>query len=347
MTLVWSVAKSLCDLLGCNRRSMSQAIQNFARVSEDKPLDSSVDVVTPENISFKYQTAGPFRRIWAFLLDLILIGLTLFLIGMIAGMISGLIAIAIDPLTAEILGNLFSAWYLVFFFVIKWFYSAGLETIMNGQTFGKRLLKLRVVTKDGQPINIVQAGLRNIILAAGMFPYVQFGLLASWISVEFRAALVLEPGLDLGMIPYPTCFVAFCFMMATKGHQRLGDMVADTIVIYEKGDYHFGLATVDDQRAAGLAEYIPPGFVVSREMASAIAHYIDRRRFYDVARRGEISKHLAEPLLKVFGMREDTSHDLLLCAVYYRTFIKQETGTEKTRSGVATSPTVAAEGGGR
>ena len=36
---------------------------------KDKPLDSTMQVVTPENIAFEYQLAGPFRRLPALSLD--------------------------------------------------------------------------------------------------------------------------------------------------------------------------------------------------------------------------------------------------------------------------------------
>jgi hypothetical protein len=67
--------------------------------------------------------------------------------------------------------------------------------------------------------------------------------------------------------------------------------------------------------------YIPPDFRASRTLAQAISTYVERRRFFSVPRRREIARHLGEPLLEKFGMRSDTSHDLLLCAVYYRIFI--------------------------
>ena len=37
--------------------------------SASTPLDTTVDIVTPENIAFHYQLAGPFRRFPAYLID--------------------------------------------------------------------------------------------------------------------------------------------------------------------------------------------------------------------------------------------------------------------------------------
>src|SRR3954452_21620481 len=37
--------------------------------SETVQFDTGVDIITPENIAFQYRLAGPFRRIWAYLID--------------------------------------------------------------------------------------------------------------------------------------------------------------------------------------------------------------------------------------------------------------------------------------
>ena len=38
--------------------------------NDDAPIDSSISIVTPENIAFQYQLAGPFRRLPAYLIDI-------------------------------------------------------------------------------------------------------------------------------------------------------------------------------------------------------------------------------------------------------------------------------------
>jgi hypothetical protein len=42
-----------------------------------------------------------------------------------------------------------------------------------------------------------------------------------------------------------------------------------------------------------------------------------------------VAKHLAEPLLERFGLPRDTSYDLVLCALYYRTFIADRSQDER------------------
>jgi hypothetical protein len=45
-----------------------------------------------------------------------------------------------------------------------------------------------------------------------------------------------------------------------------------------------------------------------------------------------VARHLADPLLRLFQLPPDTSHDLLLCALYYRTFVAQQPGEKQLKS---------------
>jgi len=250
----------------------------------DPPLDATIHVVTPENIAFEYRLAGPFRRLPAFLLDFcvgtaIFIGLSI-LINLTISVASPYLAIA---------------FLFLLFFIIWWFYGVLFETFMNGQTPGKYVLGLRVLTDAGQPINGMQATLRNLL----------------------RAADLLFPLLGL------------LVMTLNRKYQRLGDLVAGTIVVVEERQWLTGVARLEDPRAIQLAAYLPPNFVVSRSLAKSLATYVERRRFFTPPRRREVARHLAIPLLDRFGLPPDTSYDLLLCALYYRTFIADRSQDER------------------
>ena len=122
------------------------------------PLDSLVEIVTPENIAFHYRVAGPFRRFPAFFIDLLIrwaFLLVLLIAVSAAGVVVGGAAIAV---------------FLVAYFVVEWFYGGLFETFMNGQTPGKWVLGIRVLSLDGQPINGVQAVLRNVLRFVDMMP---------------------------------------------------------------------------------------------------------------------------------------------------------------------------------
>jgi len=257
-------------------------------------LDTTIEIVTPENIAFDYRVAGPFRRFPAYLMDLaIRFGILALMWGgltLLAGIGGGPIAIAIG---------------LVAMFVLEWFYGGVFETYMNGQTPGKRAMGIRVLTVDGQPINGLQAVLRNILRTVDLYPM---------LSLEMF-------GVPAPVYVLPTFMVGLVTMAMNRRFQRTGDLVCGTMVVIEERHWLTGVVKLEDERAAHLAEYVPPDFRVSRSLARSLATYVERRRFFTPARRREVARHLAEPLLEQLEMRRDTSHDLLLCALYYRTFV--------------------------
>jgi hypothetical protein len=110
-------------------------------------------------------------------------------------------------------------------------------------------------------------------------------------------------------------------MSLNNRYQRLGDLVCGTMVVAEERRWFSGMARIEDARAAKLAALLPTDFRISRTMARAIATYVERRRNFTLARRREIARHLGEPLVQKLGLAADTSHDLLLCALYHRAFI--------------------------
>ena len=261
-------------------------------------IDSTINVVTPENIAFQYQTAGPFRRLPAFLIDVII---KLWLVWSFSAILS-----------------LFSSFFLfggiglaastVLYFILDWFYGGLCETYMNGQTPGKWLLGIRVLTTNGEPINGLQAVMRNVLR-----------------SVELMPLLSLQVfGAPIPAYAIPTFMLGLVAMSCNRRYQRLGDMVCSTIVIIEEKYWLTGVAELEDPRTIQLAAYLPLDFQVGRSLAKALSHYVDRRRFFSVARRREVAKWIAIPLLEQFELPSDTSHDLLLCSLYYRTFVADQ-----------------------
>jgi uncharacterized RDD family membrane protein YckC len=126
---------------------------------ENKPLDTTVRLVTPERITFQYPLAGPFRRASAYLLDL---GV-MFLLSLLGLVVSLVLALG----TEASLGL-----FLAFLFVLRFGYGALFEGLFNGQTPGKRVLGIRVVAAEGIPISGTQAFLRNLLWAFdGFWPF--------------------------------------------------------------------------------------------------------------------------------------------------------------------------------
>ena len=264
-------------------------------------LDTTIQVVTPENIAFDYRVAGPFRRFPAYLID---VAIRIGILILLSMALSFLAPIGGGPFAAAV--------GLIAMFLLEWFYGGFFETYMNGQTPGKWVMGIRVLTVDGQPINGLQAVLRNILRTVDLYPM---------LSIEMFGA-------PAPLYIIPTYMAGLLTMAMNRRFQRLGDLVCGTMVVIEERHWLTGVAKLEDPRAAQLAEYVPPDFRVSRSLAQCLATYVERRRFFSTARRREVARHLAEPLLEKFGMRRDTSHDLLLCALYYRTFVADRAADE-------------------
>jgi uncharacterized RDD family membrane protein YckC len=202
-------------------------------------------------------------------------------------------------------GAFTTAVWLIFAFLMWWFFFGAQEWLLRGRTLGKWALGLRVISIEGQPINGLQAIMRALL----------------------RAPDFAVPVIDL------------VTMAMNDRFQRLGDIACGTVVVFEERSWLFGVVKLDDPRAAQLAEFLPPEFEVKKSLAKALSTYVERRRFFSPPRRREVARHLAEPLLKRFGLPADTSYDLLLCALYYRAFVADRGGeSERTPATVSASP---------
>jgi uncharacterized RDD family membrane protein YckC len=145
--------------------------------SEVRQLDTSAEIVTPENIAFRYRIAGPFRRLPAYLIDAVL--RVLLVVGgmMIASFFS------VFNMSGMAMGVM-----LVAMFVLDWFYGGLFEAFWNGQTPGKWIMRIRVVGVDGQPINAWQAVLRNVLRAVDSQPlfYYQLGFWSATFTPRYQ-----------------------------------------------------------------------------------------------------------------------------------------------------------------
>lgn len=93
--------------------------------------------------------------------------------------------------------------YVVFLVTFPFLYFILLEGFWNGQTIGKKALGIRVRMSDGTPVTWLAAAGRNLLRTADFMP----------------------PG---------TYFAGIVAMFTTPKSQRIGDLVANTVVVYEK-----------------------------------------------------------------------------------------------------------------
>ncbi|MCC9641832.1 RDD family protein [Rhodopirellula sp. JC740] len=266
-----------------------------------RPLDTTIGVVTPENIAFEYQLAGPFRRLPAYFIDVFVR-----FVVILAVILALILFVGLSGLQS--LGSFATAVGIISYFLISWFYGAALETFFNGRTIGKWACGIRVIDVDGCPINGKRAVLRNLLRIADLAPVAALSSLGDDIPPVFII---------------PTGMVGLICVLSTRRMQRLGDIASGTMVIIDEKTWQLPLAKIDDPRVAPLASYIPGDYLVSRSMARTLAIYAERRQYLTAARRREIARHLTIPLIDRFEFRPDIDSDLLMVALYYKTFLAE------------------------
>lgn len=240
--------------------------------SVSPPLDTTLRIVSPENIAFEFRLAGPAPRLIAFTIDVFVIsavGFVLFIPFAVAG----------------IVGAAFLGFFFVALFFLWWGYGAALETFNNGQTLGKLALGLRTVSQTGLSINVAQAILRNLIRAADIAPPFFPGLVA---------------------------------MAGTRRLQRLGDLAAGTVVVYDRR-WRPPPPPATDGGINFAADIVPPGFRPDPVLAEALAEYAARRPMLAPARRHELAAIAAARLCTAWEIPPPADPDAVISAVYERT----------------------------
>jgi uncharacterized RDD family membrane protein YckC len=247
-------------------------------------LDTDIAIETPEHIVFRYKVAGPARRFFAYLIDVVLCYVVLFFIAAVVL----LAAAGEDGIAGAFEGTagLGVGLFLVLLFVVQWVYFVVLEGIW-GTTPGKRALGLRVVTTTGRPIDFRAAALRNILRAADSLPLAQ---LAGLVSV-----------------------VGLVTMALTRRFQRLGDLVAGTMVIVPQQTHAAAPVALWPPIQPFEEAALPPDVTLDADEREAIDLFLRRRARLGRARELELAKMVAGPLGRRFGFRaEDPSRTLAL-----------------------------------
>jgi uncharacterized RDD family membrane protein YckC len=160
--------------------------------------------------------------------------------------------------------NLAEGLLSIILFVVSWFYHIFFECGKRGATPGKRIVGLRVVQPSGAPIRVGQGVIRNFLRVVDILPPLTYGF-----------------GL------------ASCLL--TKRFQRLGDLAAGTVVVYE-GGYRAAQGMAIPPPVAACA----PKLLLTREEQSAVVGFRDRAATWSEARRVELSDN-AEPLTHATG----------------------------------------------
>ena len=256
--------------------------------SEISPLDTRLDIVTPENIKYPAQLAGPFIRAWAYLLDTFF--LHLFFAVVCVLVLTIFIGVSGIPESALFQKVLFGT-AILFYAFLFWFGLAIQEGCFGGKTLGKKMLGLRTLTTEGQPISKYQALLRNIVRTA-----------------------------DLAAGPF-----LLLFMGGNERFLRFGDVAAGTLVVREeRPNRKRELLAFRHPEILKIASMIPPDFKSSEALERFLSFYIHRRATISPNRRWELAHILVTRLQREGKITPGRmSPDLFLCALHQAIFMEQ------------------------
>lgn len=246
----------------------------MARADETKKIDTLQSVELGDGVEILLRIAGPYVRSMALLIDyLIIIGV----------LIIGSILLAFTAF--QVNTNIGGGFMNLMLFVMSWGYFAIFEGGKRGATIGKRAMGIRVVDRTGNNASRGQAFVRNILRFVDMLP----GLPTSKIGFFFGG---YGTGLTTSLL--------------SKKFQRLGDLVANTVVVYSKP-----VKPVQATVPPALEKVTPP-VALTREEQAAIASYKERAGLWSEARRIELAEHAAavtgaygpEAMQKILGMAD-------------------------------------------
>lgn len=144
----------------------------------------NIEITTSQNVTIQYNLATPLERALSFFLDVTILTVTYFLLRLL--------------LTIFFPSNIDLLQY-IFILPIIIFYSLAFEHWNNGQSPGKKVLKIRVIRLDGENIRFLDYMMRWIFR-----PLDIYGSLGG---------------------------VAFLSVISSQYGQRLGDLLANTVVV--------------------------------------------------------------------------------------------------------------------
>ena len=260
-------------------------------------VTTALKVETPENVILNYQLAGPAARCGAFLIDLLVRLVILF----IALMVLCVGAMSEAIVTQSVLASL--GLFQVFYFVLDWSYFVLLEWWWGGKSVGKHAVGIRVIDRKGYPISFWKSALRNFVRVADSLPFQLYG-------------------------------VGFLTILLTRRGQRLGDLFVGTVVITERS-VHLPREPIILERIQPLPHtIISSSFRPEQRTLAAIEQFLGRRHVLTHERGHALAAVLASCLAERMEYRGEAQlvqqYPMAFLARVYVTYYKQADEEEES-----------------
>jgi uncharacterized membrane protein SpoIIM required for sporulation/uncharacterized RDD family membrane protein YckC len=219
--------------------------------------EQTVDVETPELVVLTYSIAGIGSRAMAAITDLVIVAATVAVLAIVFFAV-----VSTGGFSGFDLGGSWGIAILILVqFTLLWGYYVLFEGLMDGQTPGKRVHRIRVVREGGYSVTFGASAVRNLIRVIDMQPL--FLYLVGMISV-----------------------------VATKRGRRLGDIVAGTIVVREDARRAAAPApSVSAREGHGDAAALQTQ--LSEDEYLVLGRFVERWSTLDALKRAALAQQLA------------------------------------------------------
>lgn len=240
-----------------------------------RPLEQTVDVETPELVLLTYSVAGVGSRVLAALTDYAIC---------FAALLALVVAVvALEPRLPSASPSSVSwaaAILILAQFAVLWGYYVLFEGLMDGQTPGKRIHRLRVVREGGFSVTFGVSAVRNLVRLVDMQPVIFY-------------------------------LVGLGSILTTRRGQRLGDIAAGTIVVREALRRPTVAAGPAPASVEGLAA---PALqtALSEDEFRVLDRFIERSATLDPLRRGALAARLAERFAGALAGDDRAPHSRLM-----------------------------------
>ncbi len=165
-------------------------------------------VLPPEGVPLLFQIAGPGVRLAAQVTDILIT-----LVAAVAFLILIYTLGLASPHNLTAIGSML-------FFIIRIPYYVLTELLWNGQTLGKRLLKLKVISAGGGSLTAQSLVVRNLMKEAEIF-------LPGTLLIALDQA-----SMTMSLISLAWIIAVLAVPLMNRRRQRLGDLIAGTFVIH-------------------------------------------------------------------------------------------------------------------
>ncbi|HHY73516.1 MAG TPA: RDD family protein [Bacillus bacterium] len=235
-----------------------------------------VEIKTPEYVSLQFQLSGLGSRAVAFMIDqLILTVITIVLLLIVYRIMWGQFVYFDDHNDYSFMPIAIT---IILLFILQWGYYFVYEYFSGGRTIGKKSMGIRVIQENGHSLTLLSCFIRNLMRMIDSLP-----------------AYYL-----LGMI----------IIFFHPKHKRLGDIVAGTIVVHERGKKKQGkkasaLEKEIERRGLSKDDLVLEDWAInalSNKEWNIVKTYSNRFMELPMAERKKLTAEIASILLPKIGI---------------------------------------------